>query len=95
MTSSEAVNDSGYGHPECLVCGDDIRLEDAFADRRVRQPDGGTAIERGHRACLREGVERWNRLNRPHTGPLDASRRDGWKWHAEPPVHWGPPDTGR
>ena len=77
---------AGYDHPRCLVCEGRLRLTDPVADRRVLDPDGGTTVRRGHRACLKEGVERWNRQNRPHTGPLDASRRDGWTWHDEPPV---------
>lgn len=83
---TEAVEDAGYGHPRCLVCDRRIRLTDHFADRRVLDPDGGTAIERGHRACLKEGVERWNRAGRPHDSPLTASRREGWSWHTEPPT---------
>lgn len=69
-----------------MVCGDRIRLTDPFADRRTLDPAGGTTVERGHRACLKEGVERWNRENRPHSDPLTASRREGWSWHSEPPV---------
>lgn len=83
---SEPREDAGYGHPRCLVCGERIRLTDHSADRRVLDPDGTTSVERGHRACLKEGVERWNRENRPHSGPLTASRREGWSWHTEPPT---------
>lgn len=78
-------NPSGYRYQSCLVCGGRLRLTDPVADRRVLDEDGGTSVERGHRACLKEGVERWNRENRPHSGPLEASRRDGWSWHADPP----------
>lgn len=85
MTGNEVVNPSGYGHPRCHVCDGRIRLTDPTADRRTLSVDGGTEIVRGHRACLKEGVDRWNRNNRPHTGPLDASRREGWSWHDEPP----------
>lgn len=78
---------AGYRFPECFVCGDRIRLTDPTADRRTLAADGGTEIVRGHRACLKEGVERWNRLNRPHSGPLTASRLDDWSWHTEPVRH--------
>lgn len=79
-------NLSGYGSPQCFVCGRQLRVDDATADRRVLDDDGTTSIERGHRACLKEGVERWNRLNRPRTGPLRAARQDRWRWHDEPPT---------
>lgn len=77
---------SGYSWPTCFVCGRRLRLSDPTADRRVLLNDGTISVERGHRACLKEGVERWNRENRPHTSPLDASRREGWSWHTEPPT---------
>ena len=77
---------SGYDDPTCWVCDDRIRLTDPTADRRTLEADGGTKVVRAHRACLKEGVERWNRLNRPRSGPLEASRRDGWSWHTEPPL---------
>lgn len=86
MKSSDTGSDAGYGHPECFVCGRRIRLTDPFADRRTLDEDGGTAVVRGHRACLKEGVERWNRRNRPASGPLAAARREAWRWHSEPPT---------
>jgi hypothetical protein len=78
-------NRSGYRYRRCIVCDGRIRLIDSCADRRVETLDG-PSVERGHRACLKEGVERWLRLGRPHSDPLEASRRDGWRWHAEPAV---------
>lgn len=75
---------AGYSRPDCIVCGGQLRVTDPVADRRVLEGDGSKSIERGHRACLKEGVERWNRLNRPHSSPLGASRIDGWDWHDEP-----------
>lgn len=71
-------------HPRCHVCGGRIQLTDPFTDRRTLDENGATTIVRGHRACLKEGVDRWNRENRPHGGPLEASRRDSWSWHTEP-----------
>lgn len=84
--TGQHVNASGYGHPCCFVCGRRIRLTDAFADRRVLTEDGGTTVKRGHRACLKEGVERWCRENRPAADPLHAARTEGWEWHDEPPT---------
>ena len=77
---------AGYRYPGCCVCGERLRLTDHTADRRTLGPDGGLEVVRGHRACLKEGIDRWNRLNRPHGSALEASRRDGWTWHTEPPV---------
>lgn len=74
-------------NPTCTVCDGRIRVSDAFAERRTLDEDGGTTVVRGHRACLKEGVERWNRENRPHSGPLAAARREGWSWHTEPTTH--------
>lgn len=76
---------SGYHFKKCLVCGGRLRVSDPCADRLI-QRNGKTVVGRGHRACLAEGVERWNRLNRPHGSPLEASRRDGWRWHDDPPT---------
>lgn len=81
---TEDREQAGYDHPRCLVCGGRLRLSDPTADRLVLVEDEAQ-VERGHRACLKEGVERWNRLNRPHGGPLEASRRDGWSWSDRPP----------
>lgn len=87
MTDADlALETGGYDHLECFICGDRIRVADPFDDRRVLSPDGGTAVVRIHRACGKAGVERWNRENRPHDGPLEASRREGWSWHSEPPT---------
>jgi hypothetical protein len=77
---------AGYSYAECFVCGGRLRVSDPTADRRVPAEDGGEKVERGHRACLKEGVERWNRENRPHSGPLAASRKEGWRWHSQPPT---------
>lgn len=77
---------SGYRYRGCIVCDGRLRISDPCADRRVLLEDGSTSIERGHRACLAEGVERWARQNRPHSGPLEAARREGWSWHAEQPT---------
>lgn len=76
---------AGYGYVTCPICNERIRLTDPCADRRTWTADGGTEIIRAHRACLKEGVERWNRENRPHSSPLAASRRESWSWHTEPP----------
>lgn len=89
MTGGEAVDAAGYEYPACLVCGGRIQLTDHFADRYVLDDAGERVVRRGHRACLKEGVERWNRENRPHSGPLAASRREGWEWHSEPVRHIG------
>lgn len=83
---SEPRENAGYGHAKCHVCNERIRISDPCADRRTLDADGGTRVVRAHRACLKEGVERWNRANRPHSRPLVASRREGWSWHAEPPT---------
>lgn len=71
-------------NPTCFVCDGRIRIGDAFTERVVLDDDGARVVDRGHRACLEEGVDRWNREGRPYSGPLEASRRDGWRWHTEP-----------
>lgn len=82
---------AGYQWQDCFVCGGRLRLSDPCADRLVRE-DGDAKVARGHRACLAEGVARWNRLNRPYDSPLEASRRDGWSWHDDPPQRITVPD---
>lgn len=81
-----ADHPGGYGLGECFVCGRPIRITDPFADRRVRDLDGDLDVRRGHRACLREGVERWCREGRPLDSPLSASRDRSWSWHDDPPT---------
>lgn len=63
----------------CQVCNLALRATDAVL---TNVHDG----ERGmvHRACTADGVERWNRANRPHGSPLEAARRDGWRWADAP-----------
>jgi hypothetical protein len=77
---------SGYENPRCIVCNGRLRVSDPTADRRILTEDGGTAVERGHRACLQEGVKRWIREGAAEGGPLAASRREGWRWAEDPPT---------
>jgi hypothetical protein len=75
----------GPENPTCAVCDRRIRLSDAFEERRTFDEDGGKRSVRIHRACGKDGVERWNRENRPRRDPLVAARREGWSWHVRPP----------
>lgn len=66
------------GEPvECHICGEEIDMLDAVVER-AKGPKG--YLCRVHRACTKDGVERWNRENRPEKDPLRAERNLGWEW---------------
>ena len=62
---------------DCEVCDEPILDGDAIV--------GGVSVEpgvvgRAHVACTKDGVERWNRENRPNRSPLlwDRAERPVW-----------------
>lgn len=67
-TAGEAVT--------CMVCDQQISIVDAAAERKDHVTGD---FGRVHRACTKEGVERWNRENRPTDSPL-AAEREKWTW---------------
>lgn len=88
---------------DCAGCGREIRA----CDQVIRgvdtpHPDADYVSDvdpnlRGrsdywrHVCCSKEGMERWNRLNRPHNDPVLWMRLDkpNWTDFMQPPIRWG------
>lgn len=66
----------------CLICSDPIGVQEPRKSRRDAATGVGHPV---HTACTRLGVERWNRENRPHGGPLEAARKENWTWTGDGP----------
>lgn len=66
---------------ECCICRRDILDSDAWVFTRHRASEAGIAA--AHKACTADGTQRWCRANRPHSDPLTAARREGWRWGSE------------
>lgn len=78
------ANDRMEAIPEsvdCLHCGRLIQNDDVWTFTRHRASDRGIAAV--HVACTAHGVRRWCRANRPHGDPLEAARREGWRFTRE------------
>lgn len=60
---------------ECGICGEVIGVQEPRTSRT--DPFDGVSFP-VHRACTKEGIERWHREGQPHSGPLEAARRESW-----------------
>lgn len=63
----------------CQICGRALRVSDPVL---TNVHDGKKGMV--HRSCTADGVERWHRAGRPHDSPLEAARREGWRWADSP-----------
>lgn len=78
----------------CAVCGEEIEPLDGVVAQEVdpsqyerfQERLDGAAIEAAgfrywvHIACTKDGVERWCRVGRPGSSPLDWTRTQGLNW---------------
>lgn len=67
---------------KCHICGATIGVQEP-RDHREAVGTGLQVVV--HRACAKEGVERWNRDGRPCGGPLEAARKRQWSWPGSGP----------
>lgn len=65
----------------CSICGGDFLPGDVIETRQ--EPDGPRHY---HRACTKEGVERWIRDGRPYDSPLLYDRAERLRWYDRGPV---------
>lgn len=81
----------------CHICTEDVLPSDVSSIVKTRS--GGLRVV--HKACTKEGVERWCREGRPHRTPLLADRAERWVWARRPaaderpatPADWGNRDA--
>lgn len=74
----------------CHICTEDVLASDVTSI--VTTHSGGLRVV--HKACTKEGVERWCREGRPHRTPLLADRAEQWVWARRPPAAERPATPG-
>lgn len=75
------------GKTDCEHCNEPILPGDAVTKVPPLETTYTHTEKLVHVACTKQGVERWNRLNRPYQSPLLWDRADRPKWRGgERPV---------